>query len=231
MLDYPNDFNIPAFPAGKTIAFTRSVSVWISVVFFLIVVACAFLLLNLHFKKNFPFLISIDPFTEEWTVIAYPDKKEQSVPRYQYIQEKLINDYAIDWFTISNDPSLNEQIWEECSIDECSIPEQFNPNNKTCAIACKSSEKLFETFTQKVLPDYRARITQAQETWKLVKKQIKAVAVSENGGYWRISAIINSSVNGNFEVLVFVNVAQDTTLYPATFGYYINQFNAYRIAR
>ncbi|MBQ6012378.1 MAG: hypothetical protein IJL23_04680, partial [Alphaproteobacteria bacterium] len=102
-MDYPNNFDVPAFPAGKTIAFTRTISIWLSIVFFLIIVACGFLLFFAHARKNFPFLISINPITEDWSVIAYPGEKEKPIPQYQYIQEKLVHDFVKDWFTISDD--------------------------------------------------------------------------------------------------------------------------------
>ena len=78
-MDYPNNFNVPAFPAGKTIAFTRTISIWLSVVFFFIIVACGFLLLNIHLRTNFPFLISVNPVTEDWNVIAYHNKKKKPI--------------------------------------------------------------------------------------------------------------------------------------------------------
>jgi len=71
-LDYPNEFNIPVFPSWKSLALSRSVAIWISIVFFLIVCSCGFILLGLHLKSNYPFLISIDLFTNEWSVITHP---------------------------------------------------------------------------------------------------------------------------------------------------------------
>ena len=93
-MDYPNGFNIKSFPAGKTIAFSRSVSIWISIAFFLIVALCGFLLLGIHFKQNYPFLISIDPFTDDWVVVAYPEES-QTVSQYKYIQEKFIGPIGV----------------------------------------------------------------------------------------------------------------------------------------
>ena len=233
-MDYPNDFNIPAFPAGKTIAFARSVSIWISIVFFLIVAACGFLLLGVHLKKNFPFLISVNPITEDWTVIAYPGEKEKPVPQYQYIQEKLVHDFVKDWFTISENKKTNEDIWKKCSEEECKQSEQFNPMNKVCAISCKSNEKVFESFSTKVIPNYQDRIAQANEKWSILPSKgilINQNIVSENRSRWQVYAVINSSVFGNFDVLVFVDVERNIDLYPATFGYYISQFNSYRITQ
>lgn len=232
-MDYPNDFNVPAFSAGKTIAFTRTISIWILIVFFLIVAACGFLLLNMHMRRNFPFLISVNPITEDWTVITYPGEKEKPVQQYKYIQERLVHDFVKDWFNISGDTDVNEQIWKKCSFDECKQSRQFNPNNKVCAISCRSSEAVFTEFTEKVVPNYRARIQQAREKWAIPSKKtlINPVMASEKNSKWQVYATVNSSVMGSFDVLIFVDVERNIDLYPSTFGYYINQFNAYRIAQ
>jgi len=233
-LDYPNNFNVPAFPAGKTIALTRSVSVWIAVVFLLIVSACVFLLLSVHLRKNFPFLISVNPITEDWNVIAYPGEKEKPIPQYHYIQEKLVHDFVKDWFTISESKTTNEQIWADCSKEECEAPEQFNPHNKHCAISCKSDTLVFADFAKNVLPNYQARVAQASEKWSISSKGgilLNPHDVSESGSKWQVYAVVNSSVMGNFDVLIFVDVERKVDLYPATFGYYINQFSAYRITQ
>ncbi len=232
-MDYPNNFNIPAFPAGKTIAFTRTVSIWISIVFFFIVVVCGFLLLNMHLRTNFPFLISVNPVTEDWNVIAYPGEKEKPIPQYQYIQEKLVHDFVKDWFTISDNMDINEQIWEQCSKTECQDSVQFNPTVKKCALSCKSDGTVFADFVKNVLPNYRARINQAKEKWTIPAKGllINPNVISEKNSKWQVYAVVNSSIMGNFDVLILVDVERDIDLYPATFGYYINQFNSYRITQ
>ena len=232
-MDYPNNFNVPAFPAGKTVAFTRTVSIWLSVVFFFIIATCGFLLLTTHLRTNFPFLISVNPVTEDWNVIAYPGEKEKPIPQYQYIQEKLVHDFVKDWFTISDDMKTNEAIWEKCSAEECGDSEQFNPNNKKCAISCKSETAVFDDFAENVIPNYRARIDQAKEKWSVQAKGllINPAIVSETGSKWQVYATINSSVMQSFDVLIFVDIERDINLYPATFGYYIKQFNSYRMAK
>ena len=232
-MNYPDDFNVPAFPAGKVVAFTRGVSIWIMIVFFLIIAACGFLLLGRRLTTNFPFLVSIDPITEEWIVVAYPGEKQKSIPQYQYIQEKLVNDFVKDWFTVSNTATTNNEIWQECSVEECNEPEMFNPDNKTCAISCKSSADVFDSFVKNVLPDYTARISQANETWRIPDGAtiITPVIVSENGSKWQVYTVVNSSVNGNFNVFVFVDIERNIDSHNSTFGYYVNKFNAYRVAR
>ena len=233
-MDYPNGFDIKSFPAGKTVALSRTFAIWISIAFFLIVAMCGALLLGIHFKKNYPFLISVDPFTEEWSVITYPGKSEkESVHQYQIVQEKLVSDFVKNWFTISGDAQTNEARWQRCDIEECAQSVQINPDNLECAISCKSETAVFDDFAENVIPNYRVRIDQAKEKWPVQAKGllINPAIVSESASKWQVYATINSSVMQSFDVLIFVDIERDINLYPATFGYYIKQFNSYRMAK
>ncbi len=228
-MDYPNDFDIKSFPAGKTIAFSRSVSVWISIVFFLIVAMCGFMLLGLHFKTNYPFLISIDPFTEEWSVITYPGKNQkESVHQYQIVQEKLVRDFVTDWFTISNDAQRNNARWEKCDIEQCAESDQFNPDNIKCALFCRSDSAVFEEFSENVLPEYTA-YANANGKWTVGRMLITPTMVNQTSGTWQVVATIYTNMNTAFNVLTFITIEQDQDTYPATLGYYIKSFNSYRI--
>ena len=228
-MDYPNGFNIKSFPAGKTIAFSRSVSIWISVVFFLIIAMCGFMLLGVHFRSNYPFLISIDPFTEDWTVITYPEKnKKEIVQQHQIVQEKLVSDFVKNWFTISGDMKSNEQRWRDCEIEQCSTSEQFNPDNINCAISCKSVASVFEEFYKNVLPEYRA-YADASGKWTVGRMLITPTKVNKNSGMWQVYTTIHPISSTPFNVLVFITIEQDQNKYPATLGYYIKTFNSYRI--
>ena len=230
-MDYPNNFNVPSFSAGKTIALSRSVSIWISIVFFLIVAACGFILLGIYYKTNYPFLISVDPITDEWNIVAYPNESSKPKKQYEIIQEKLINDFVVNWFTISGDKQINQSRWTECSVEECDDPEQFNPENTNCALACRCDADVFKSFHDNVLPLYNAMIDQASETWRVVGKQILPIKVSENTSKWQVYAKISSATMGYFDVLAFIDIERDTDFYPANLGYYVKQFNSYRITQ
>lgn len=231
-MDYPSNFDTSTFPAGKTIALSRTVSIWTAIVFFLIFCACGFVLLVTKYKTNYPFLISIDPITYDWSVIAYPKQnKKTDINQYQIIQERLVKNYVTNWFTISNDPEINGQRWLECSIDDCKATEQFKPGNIKCALSCSSDEKLYEQFAIKVLPEYHERIKQANETWTVGDMQILPTSISENSSKWQVIVTINSSITSQFVVLVFIDINRNPDLYPANLGYYVQDFNAYRINR
>lgn len=228
-MDYPNGFDIKSFPAGRTVALSRTFAVWISIVFFLIAAMCVFLLLGIHFKKNYPFLISVDPFTDEWSVITYPGKNEkESVNQYQIVQEKLVRDFVTNWFTISGNVQINEARWQQCDVDECAQSEQFNPDNIKCAISCKSDTDVFEEFTNNVLPDYRV-YAKNSGTWD-VKVLNTPISVNRNSGTWQAVASVRPAMSTPFNALVFITIEQDQNKYPATLGYYIKTFNSYRIA-
>ena len=234
-MDYPNDFDTATFPAGKGIALSRGVAVRIAVVFFLILCTCGFLLFFIHFKGNYPFLISTDPFTNEWSVITYPRKQEkEKMEQYQIVQEKLVSDFVKNWFTISGNIRDNKIRWQECSTYDCSFSQQFNPNNKECVLFCMSDKKVFDMFTEKVLPEYTARMEQASERWDVERFGFPMIAllprkVTESGSSWQVYVQVYSSINGYFNVLAFVKVGRSQDYYPATLGYYIKDFNAYRI--
>lgn len=211
---------------------SRVVSIWTLVVLFLVICSCIALLFFVHQKKNYPFLISVDPLTAEWTVVTYPGKDSQKVVnQYQIVQEKLVNDYVKNWFTISDDEDVNNERWQECDAEECNYSEQYNPENTECALFCASDIKLFEQFSTKVYPEYKARVQQASETWTVEKLDITPTAVTEESGLWQVYANIHSSINGYFDVLIFVTVARSTNSHHSTLGYYIYDFNSYRMVK
>lgn len=229
-MDYPNDFDTPTFPAGKSIALSRTVAIYISVCFFIIIAGCCFLLYFTKLRQNYPFLISVDPFTDDWTVVAYPQKNlTTTVEQTQIIQEKLVNDFVTNWFTISGDTKANDARWRECIVEDCSEPEQFNPNNVNCAIFCATDNQLYNQFKERVLPEYRARLKQRSEKWRVEKIDIMPTSFNETGGLWQAFVSINSTVNKSFNVLVFITVGRLDDAYPATLGYYVKDFNSYRM--
>ena len=196
----------------------------------MIICACGLLLLFVRAKKNFPFLISVDPLTDEWTVVAYPkEKNEKSVEQYQIIQEKIVSDFVTNWFTISKRQSENDARWEKCDAVKCNAPEQYNPNNIECALSCVSGDDLFNQFSKKIRPEYTARIDQASETWTVNKMDIVPYYVTMGASAWQIYIEIQSSISGIFNVLAFIEVKQTPDAYPATMGYYIEDFNSYRM--
>ena len=92
-----------------------------------------------------------------------------------------------------------------------------------------SGTDLFTQFSTKVLPEYTARINQASETWVVEKKDIMPYYVTENGSKWQVYTQIRSNINGVFNVLAFVDIRRTDDLHPVTMGYYVDDFNSYRV--
>ena len=235
-MNYPNDFDTPAFPAGKTIAFSRAVSIWVAIVSFLIVCACGLMLLMLKTQNKFPFLIAQDPYTFDWDVVAYLDKVEKVTPS-RIIQETIVKKYVQNWFNITRFNALNESLWQECTQNDCAQPEQFDPTNGKCALFCDSSPELFHQFTTKILPEYRIRSSQDAETvivydWLFIPPAKHDACLPSNIDQclWHAYLKLNSSVRGKFEVLVFIELGYEDGMHPATLGYYVKDFNSYRIS-
>lgn len=229
-MNYPNDFDTPAFPAGKTVAYTRDVSVRIAVIFVLVICTCGLLTLLMRAMNNYPFLISTDPITSDWNVVAYPGNKLEFTSDYA-IQENLVNHYVSYWFDIHKNNFINEYVWKKCSESDCLRPEQYYLLNANCALYCTSGETLFKRFQENIVPEYMARIELKSETTKFYPLVITPPLDDEKTQrIWKVYGILESSVNGTFDVTAFIELGREKNIvkYPATMGYYVADFNSYR---
>ena len=188
------------------------------------------MILLVRSKNNYPFLISADPMTADWSVVAYPEK-EREISLKEITQENLVRKYVEHWFSIHKNNFINESLWGECSDTDCEMPEQHDPTNKKCALFCSSVPELFKQFTNKIVPEYRARMEQKSETMKVVSQIITPPATEKNApNVWQSFATIDSSLNGRFNVLVFLELGLEDGKHPATLGYYVKDFNSYRMS-
>ena len=189
------------------------------------------MLLLVKSRNNFPLLISADPMTSDWTVVAYPEKTRK-ITTDEIIQENLVRKYVEYWFNINRDNAINESLWKVCENHDCNSLEQYDPMNKQCALFCSSGSEIFQQFTEKIIPEYRARIEQKSETMRVVSQLITPPVQTETGpNIWQSFATIDSSLNGRFSVLVFLELGQDKKgKYSANLGYYVKDFNAYRMS-
>ena len=53
--------------------------------------------------------------------------------------------------------------------------------------------------------------------------------VTEMGGVWQIRMTIKSKLYGPIQILAYANVLSNPELYPKTLGYYVADFNAYKL--
>lgn len=231
-MNYPGDFNTSAFPAGKSIAVSRFMSIGTLVAFFCIVCLCGALIWVSRSRTIDPFLISVNWLTGQWSLIGHDkDKVSESTEFEAQVQESVVGNFAQNWFFISDNADYNALLWATCNRQECGGAENIVHGRGNSAICCGAGEKLYGHFISDVMPDYALR-GQLGERWILDFDSMiisPVAAVTAAGGTWRITANVNSNVSGVFKILAFVKVVRNTDYYPMTLGYYVADFNAYRI--
>lgn len=232
-LDYPSDFNVPAFPAGSRIAVSRFMGIVSCVLFVVIVFVCVLLLWGVRSQRIDPFIVTIDELTGSWSVVGHT---HGNAPR-QYsaanlMQQSVVVKFAAHWFTISDDATENDTIWNICDrTKDCGIESGLKYGDEACAMYCISGDDMFIDFLYNVVPKYQIRFN-AGETWFIDKTAIKiepAGTITDLGGTWRISADVLSNLSGRIQIVAFAKVAVNTQKYPQTLGFYVADFNAYKI--
>lgn len=228
-MEYPANFETAAFPAGKRIAVSRFMAIGISL---LSVVVIALALVVMWVGKSHtvdPFIISVNDITGQWEIVGH------SHGRYEYsptrtMQESVIGNFARDWFAVS-DMETNNALWQVCDREQdCQSSDKLTFGDKTCALFCESGEDVFNRFIYDVVPDYTARA----ETGERIVLDVDSLEITplsqitENGGVWRVNAILQSNIMGQMRIIAFAHVMRNTAFYPRTLGYYVSDFNAYR---
>lgn len=229
---YPDDFYTPSFPAGRPLAVSRMVAVAIMVVFVLIVCACVMLFWTQRSVKIHPFLVSINPITSQWDVVGHHHKEIAEITAARALQESVIGKFMHNWFLLSNNEELNNTRWKSCEREtECTPNSNVDVLSEECAIYCISSDDIYLRFVEQIIPGYQMRIASG-ETWELdiSSMQITPVGgVNAAGGTWQIRANILSSTRGPITILAYAQVGFASDSYAKTMGYYISDFNAYKI--
>ena len=230
-MKYPDDFSTPAFPAGRFIAVSRFMAVIIVALFFLIICACGAILWVKKTQNVSPFLISINPNGERWTVVAH-DNHAKKIPAYYVLQESLLNKFARKWFTISDNILENQANWAKCDRQSAECTDTASDDIETCAIYCMSDDSVFGDFNRVVLPTFSALESDAAATWRVVAVHIKPMVsdteITQTGGNWRIDVAVNTG-DGIVNFTGFATVSYDPEHYPKTLGYYVSEFNTYRM--
>lgn len=232
-MDYPNDFNTPAFPAGSRIAISRFMAIASCVLFVVIIFMCALLLWAVRSQRVDPFIVSVDEITGQWNIVGHSDGNGPlEYPYLWSLQQSVIADFTADWLSISTNPSENEAVWKTCDRKtDCSTESTLPYGDKSCSLFCISGEDLFSDFVYDIVPDYQERVSNG-ERWVVDKTAIQmepAGTINDNGGTWRVSATVQSNINGDMNIIAFVKVVRNPSLYPQTLGYYVADFNAYKI--
>jgi hypothetical protein len=229
-MNYPSDFQTPAVPSGRATAVARVMAIWSGIAFLIIVFLCGILLWSARSQKMTPFLISVDNTSGEWRAHgAHTGRIESSIN--QTMQESAVINFTRNWFTISANSDMNDAAWKQCARAECQTGNSvmFGPRN--CAISCSAGDDVYQRFAAAPLADLRAR-AKTGETWRIDTDGIAATPrgpITRDGGVWDITATVISSVMGELQIRAIVSVARNENYYPLTAGFYIADFNAYRV--
>ena len=234
-MKYPDDFDVPAFPAGRPVAFTRMISVAIMAVFLLIAFVCVGLYWTQKAVKIHPFLVSINPITGQWDVVGHNHKNFAEVSATRLLQESVIGKFMQYWFLVTDSEVANDMRWKACNREvDCTLNSSIDPLTEECALFCITGDTQYVQFVEQIIPGYQARIANG-ETWHLDKSslQISPIGmVGGMGGTWQVRANILSDTadaSDTIGILAYVQIGYDIELYPKTLGYYVNSFNAYKI--
>ncbi|MDE6571109.1 MAG: hypothetical protein K2L95_02735 [Alphaproteobacteria bacterium] len=229
-MDYPGNFETPAFPAGPRIALSRVMAVWTLIAFFIIICLCGLLLWSAASRRLDPFMISINGATGTWTIVG------RNGPALEYsavrtIQESVVGKYVTNWFRISGIDTEDNAAWRKCNREECASGDALLFGTRLCAIYCGAGDDVFSQFTYNVLDDYMERSGRG-ETWAVDPATLSitpAGDITDAGGTFRVRATVLSSAGAPMQIQAFVKVARNTKYYPSTMGFYIAAFNAYRM--
>lgn len=232
-MQYPDEFDVPAFPAGKRIAVSRAMGVAVMTVFLLIVFACGMLLWAQRSVQVHPFLVSINNITGQWDIVGHHHHEVPEMPATRMLQESLLGNYVQYWFQIRDDEVVNAAIWQSCDRQtHCNPERKTGIDTNACTIYCMSGDNVYNNFVAAVVPDYQLRFARG-ELWQIDLPSLNTMPVgqiTENGGYWQIKVKLYSNKNMNpMNVLAYARVARNMDAYPKTMGYYVAEFNAYRI--
>jgi hypothetical protein len=216
-LDYPADFETPAFPAGKKLALSRVFSIGILAALPILIFLCALLVWTARSQRLSPIIIAPD-----WTIVG---RAADRTDRDMIMQESVALNFARAWFEVSQSADNNEANWCRVLRDECNADEA-----RPCTIYCAAGEDLYDVFLRDVLPDYRVRARDGK-ILRLLESSATATpepGTDKNGGIWKLRARVTDG-GAPFEILAFVKIAKNAKHYPTTLGYYVADFNSYRM--
>lgn len=231
-MNYPDDFNTRTFPAGKSIAISRAMGVGIMSVFFIIVCLCGLLIWTIRSARVEPYVLATGGINDQWRVVmAGGDTPTTQMTDAQVFQQSLLWRFTQNWFNISPNHEINDAIWKtDCKREQC-LSEEIGPRN--CALFCAMDDDLFYKFSDTVLPRY-LEYQNTKTTWMAVPESMRIEPVgriSDSGGAWQIQITILTGGTGAMDIVAYAKVARNTKYFPKTMGYYVADFNAYRVSQ
>ena len=231
-MNYPDDFNTRTFPAGKSIAVSRAMGIGIMAAFLIIVCLCGILLWTIRSARIEPYIIATGGINDQWRVImAGSGIPTKNMTDAQLFQQSMIWRFTQNWFRISTNSNTNAAVWNtECKREYCL---SIDAGTRNCALFCAMGDELFYSFSNTVLPQYQS-FQAAGATWMVVPESMRIEPVGDisvHGGTWRVMATILTGGTGAMDIVAYANVARNEKYFPATRGYYISDFNAYRVSQ
>lgn len=230
-MDYPGGFDTPTFPAGKRIVVSRMFGVALMVLFLAIVFVCSMILWAQRSVTVRPFLVSTDKQTGQWEIVGHQHEDIKQVSAIRTLQESVLAKFVRNWFLVTSD-EVNSVLWQSCDRQiECNPKNKIGIDTGKCAIYCITGDELFDRFIRDVVPNYQISVM-AGEMLGVRMSSLRLVPtndINENGGTWKIHATIESSIGKPIKILAYASVARNTELYPRTLGYFVSDFNAYKI--
>ena len=228
-MNYPDDFNVPNFAAGKSIAISRTMGIGIMSAFLVVLFLCGILVWTIRSVNVEPYILIPGGINDEWTVV----RPGGDVPQYemtaaQAVQQSLVWKFVQQWFTISNNGDVNANLWtDSCHRSDCDVDDATTP----CQIFCTTGDDLFHRFRNNVLPTYE-KYADAGEYWIPVTNSINITpvgGVNDVGGTWRVQMSVSIMGGKQMNILAYAKVAKNPKIHAGDFGYYIADFNAYRV--
>lgn len=196
-------------------------------VVFLLIACCGGLIFWASKSRSIhPFLIYINRLTGQWTVVGHRHGTRE-ITHARALQESLIYDFTNNWFTIYSDDKKNDIMWSKCDRKTDCV--RRGKLNLRCALYCDMSDDMFGTFNNSIMPQYNMRYTSG-ERWNVVSVfAMPGITLNSKGGDWTVYARINSNISGTFNIIAYVSVGYDIAQHQNTMGYYVKNFNAYRL--
>ena len=228
-MNYPDDFSVPTFAAGKSVAISRAMGIGIMSGFLIIVFLCGILIWTVRSIRVEPYILTTGGINDEWQIVTQSNNRPQiEMTRSQVVQQSLIWKFVQDWFLISNEPDINAQLWDSsCQRTNCETTDASNP----CKIFCNAGDDLFRRFSEDILPTYEQMAANGEYTSPNVDSiRIAPVGyVSDAGGTWRVEMSVATNYDNQIDIMAYVKVAKSGKYHDSTMGYYIADFSAYRI--
>lgn len=242
-MDYPSDFDIPTFPAGRRLAVSRFASIAVMVVFLLICVMCGVVLWARNSIHVHPFLVSVNNITGQWTVVGHRHGDMHTITGMESIQESVIGRFIREWFRISDNSAVNEFTWAtppedfKCTWDDISQSDSgigtdgYVQIKNNYNLYCLSAPSVYNIFSQDIVPKYRDLYALGDfQGVDMSTLQLIPISVLNQGSVlWQATFTIKTQKSGLISVLAYIQLSLDSGSYPKNFGVYVSEFNAYKM--